>query len=120
MGKVRLWRYARSRVEAELTVQQGGVPAKASSLTCTTDFPTEKSFGGPKVDKWDKVYLLKLAPPGEVHCLHGFRNAQRYEGKLMTGVTEFTVGKTKVKRKYSVRIGSGTSLSGAKGAVISK
>jgi hypothetical protein len=119
VGKVRLWRYRPSIVEAEVSLENGGAPPKASTLTCTTDFPTEKSFGGPKVTKWPKVYLLKLAPPGEVHCLHGFNN-RRYEGKVMTGITEFTVGKQKVTRKYSVRIGSGTSLSQAKGAVIGK
>jgi hypothetical protein len=42
----------------------------------------------------------------------------RYQGKVMTGVLELTVGRTKVKCKYAVRIGSGSKLLSPKGATV--
>ena len=84
----------------------------ATSLTCTQDFPTEKGFGGPRRH-------TEVPRHGGVQCTNVFNN-KRYEGKVMTGAIEFTVGKTKIKRTYSVKIGPGATLSNAKGAVIGK
>jgi sugar lactone lactonase YvrE len=119
VSKVSLYRPPNrpSFVYASADVKQGGIAVRADSLSCTTDFPTERSFGGPKV--LTSGGRLPLPPLGVASCPHVFNNA-RYTGKVMTGVMEFTVGKTKVTKKYSVRIGPGSFLSGAKGAVISR
>jgi hypothetical protein len=111
LGTLRLTRPRPSFVYAEAPLTQGGQPAPPKGVTCTQSFPGVPAFGnreGP--GQWR---------PGLVRCVYAFNNS-RYEGKTMAGSMTVNAGKTRFVRKFTVRIGRGTSLSGAKGAVVSK
>jgi hypothetical protein len=99
-----------SFVYADIRVTQGGYPITPKAVRCSLDFPAVAAFGPRKGPG--------LWRAGQARCPSAFNNA-KYEGETMTGVMEVTVGKKKVKRTYSVRIGPGLALSNAKGAVIS-
>jgi len=110
LGALTLTRPRPSFVYAEAPLTQGGQPLSAKGVTCTQSFPSEPAFGnreGP--GQWW---------PGTVRCAYAFNN-KRYEGKTMAASMRVNVGTTRFVRKFTVRIGSGTSLSAAKGAVVS-
>ena len=117
VGKVTLSRPKPSLVHATTKIRQGGVPVRPDSLVCTSWFPAEPSYGR-RPFKFLKAWLARI-PLGEITCPYGFNNS-RYRGKTLAGEIAFTVGKTKVTRKFTVRIGSGTTLSAPAGAVIQK
>jgi len=122
VGKVELSRPRPSYVVAVVQISQGGEPVQAnadvttssgramSGGMCTWSFlsdPTHKVGAG---QAW-------VHERGKVRCVAVFNNS-RYMGKTLVGGLAFTVGETKVKRTFSVRVGKGTSLSSPKGAVI--
>jgi hypothetical protein len=109
LGGLTLTRPRPSFVYAEAPLTQGGQPVSAKSVTCTQSFPSEPGFGnrrGP--GQWK---------PGAVRCAYGFNN-RRYGGKTMAASVTVNVGTTRFVRQFTVRIGSGTSLSAAKGATV--
>ena len=116
VGRIVLSRTRPSFVNAKVDVKQGGILVRADSLMCTTSFPAGPALNQAKVPP---SFYKRYISLGSVTCPSVFNNA-RYQGKTMVGTMVFTVGKTKVTKKYSVRIGPGTSLSSAKGAVIGK
>jgi len=110
LGALTLTRPRPSFVYAEAPLTQGGKPVSPKSVTCTQSFPSEPAFGNRKgPGQWR---------PGTVRCAYGFNNS-RYQGKTMAASVMVNVGATRFVRRFTVRIGSGTSLSGAKGAVVS-
>jgi hypothetical protein len=111
LGGLTLTRPRPSFVYAEARLTQGGQPVSPKGVTCTQSFPSEPGFGnrrGP--GQW------KL---GAVRCAYAFNN-RRYEGKTMAASVTVNVGTARFVKRFTVRIGSGTSLSAAKGAVVSK
>jgi hypothetical protein len=110
LGALALTRPRPSFVFAKAPLTQGGQPVSAKGVTCTQSFPSEPAFGNRKgPGQWR---------PGAVRCAYAFNN-RRYEGKTMAASMTVSVGTTRFVRKFTVRIGSGTSLSAAKGAVVS-
>ena len=110
LGVLTLTRPRPSFVYAEAPLRQGGQPVAPQGVTCTQSFPSEPGFGNRKgPGQWR---------PGTARCAYVFNNG-RYEGKTMAGSVSVNVGTTRLVRKFTVRIGSGTSLSAAKGAVVS-
>jgi hypothetical protein len=110
LGGLTLTRPRPSFVYAEARLTQGGQPVSPKGVTCTQSFLSEPGFGnrrGP--GQW------KL---GAVRCAYAFNN-RRYEGKTMAASVTVNVGTARFVRRFTVRIGSGTSLSAAKGAVVS-
>lgn len=111
LGTLRLTRSRPSFVYAEALLTQGGQPVPPKGVTCTQSFLGEPAFGNRKgPGQWK---------PGLVRCVYAFNNS-RYEGKTMAGSITVNVGRTRFVRKFTVRIGRGTSLSAAMGAVVSK
>jgi hypothetical protein len=111
LGTLRLTRPRPSFVYAEALLTQGGRPVPPKGVTCTESFLGEPAFGnrqGP--GQWR---------PGLVRCVYAFNNS-RYLGKTMAGSMTVNAGRTRLVRKFTVRIGRGTSLSEAKGAVVSR
>ena len=111
LGALTLTRPRPSFVYAEAALTQGGRPVPPKGVTCTESFLGEPAFGnrqGP--GQWK---------PGLVRCVYAFNNS-RYLGKTMAGSMTVNTGRTRLVRKFTVRIGRGTSLSEAKGAVVSK
>jgi DNA-binding beta-propeller fold protein YncE len=111
VGKVVLSRPRPSWVVATVEVKQGGEGVRPGSGTCTASFRSLPAYG-------KRTYPATLRR-GAATCVYGFNNA-RYAGKTLLGELAFVVGKTKVKRSFSVRIGPGTSLVAPKGAVLKR
>jgi hypothetical protein len=110
LGTLRLTRPRPSFVYAEASLTQGGQPVSPKGVMCTQSFPSEPAFGNRKgPGQWR---------PGTVRCAYAFNN-RRYQGKTMAASVIVNVGTRRFVRAFTVRIGSGTSLSGAKGAVVS-
>jgi len=111
VGKVVLSRPRPSFVVATVDVKQGGEGVRPGSGTCTATFQSVPAYG-------KRTYPASLQR-GAATCVYGFNNA-RYAGKTLVGEIAFAVGKRKVKRAFSVRIGSGTSLLAPRGAVLKR
>jgi hypothetical protein len=110
LGALTLTRPRPSFVYAEAPLTQGGQPVSPKGVTCTQSFVGEAAFGNRKgPGQWR---------PGTVRCVYGFNN-RRYQGKTMAASVIVNVGTTRFVRKFTVRIGNGTSLIAAKGAVVS-
>ncbi len=111
VGKVVLSRPRPSFVVATVEVKQGGEGVRPDSGTCTGSFRSVPAYG-------KRTYPASLQR-GAATCVYAFNNA-RYAGKTLVGEIAFAVGKTKVKRAFSVRVGPGTSLVAPKGAVLKR
>ena len=96
-----------SFVRAKVEVTQGGIGVRPTATSCNGSFPGKKLFAG------------VLALRGSVTCTFVFNNT-KYAGKTLAGELSFTVAKTKIKRKFSVRVGPGTTLSSPKGATLGR
>jgi hypothetical protein len=108
-GGVVLTRPRPSFVRASVEVTQADVGVRPSSASCNGSFLGDASY--------QKRYAPVLALRGSVTCTFVFNNA-KYVGKTLAGELAFTVARTKVRRKFSVRIGPGTTLSSPKGATL--
>jgi hypothetical protein len=108
-GRVVLTRPRPSYVRARVEVTQGGLGVRPSSASCNGSFLGDASY--------QKRYAPVLALRGSATCTFVFNNA-KHVGKMLVGELVFTVAKTKIRRKFSVRVGPGTTLSSPKGAVV--
>jgi len=108
-GGVVLTRLRPSFVKARIEVTQGGVGVQATATSCNGSFAGDASRR--------KLLASVLALRGSVTCTFVFNNA-KYVGKNLLGELSFTVAKTKITRKFSVRVGPGTTLNSPKGATL--
>jgi hypothetical protein len=98
-----------SFVQADLSVMQNGKPARPTAVTCTASFADDDRY--PRRSGPGRFIV------GAVRCYFGFNNT-KYRDKTLVGEVAVSVGRTRVTRTFSVRIGAGTTLSRPAGAVI--
>lgn len=110
IGKPTLSRPKPSAVLVEATVKQGGAPVRASAATCEGGFPSDPSY-----EKKTAHYVFRYL--GTIKCGYVFNNA-KYRGEILAGIITVRAGAAKATRRFSVRIGDGTSLNSPVGAVI--
>jgi hypothetical protein len=113
VSRVVIARSRPSRLTAVVEVTRGGVSVRPSSGLCTSRLPFASEKGGYRTSRG----FPDLRTHGKVECTYVF-DAKRNEGKLFAGELAFTVGKTRMARAFTVRIGPGTGISAPTGAVI--
>lgn len=110
IGKPTLSRPKPSAVLVEATAKQGGAPVRASAAACRGGFPSDPSY-----EKETGRYVFRYL--GKIKCGYVFNNA-KYRGRILAGIITVRAGAAKATRRFSVRIGDGTSLNSPVGAVI--
>jgi hypothetical protein len=109
-GGIVLSRPRPSFVRATVNVTQGGEPVIPTRGRCTGSFVSERSY--------QRRVLPASYRLGQGVVCHYVFNNRVFEGKTLAGELAFTVGRTNVKRTFSVRVGPGKTLSAPKGATI--